>query len=104
MTVGTTPVAVDRARGGAMKRAPLHYSMALETLRSATFSSKEIGVVALLIRAALASEAAGETLVKMPLKTRAQRREGVIAAAIGIINEVDCGDPDTLSRLKRQAA
>jgi hypothetical protein len=63
--------------------------MALATLRTATLSSKEISTVALLIRAALASDAVRHSIVNMPLRTDADRRVAVIAAAICIIDEND---------------
>jgi len=81
--------AVIAPNASARTREPPLYSTALETVRAATLSGKDVGVVALLIRATAVSPAAVESLVKMPLKTRAQRREGIVAAAVAITAERD---------------
>ncbi len=92
--------AVIAPNASARTREPPLYSTALETVRAATLSGKDVGVVALLVRATAISSAAVESLVKMPLKTRAQRREGIVAAAVAITGEEDftheARDPDAL--------
>jgi hypothetical protein len=65
------------------------YLISRAELHVATFSPADTSVFALLIRAAVMSPAVGAALVKLPLRTKADRRDAVIAAAVAFANEND---------------
>jgi hypothetical protein len=52
----------------------------------------ERGLFSLLIRAAVLSPAAAEVLVRMDLRTKAQRRAAVVAATVAMAAEIDAGE------------
>jgi hypothetical protein len=66
----------------------------LETLRAATLSGKDVCVTGLLVRATAVSPAVVETLVKLPLRTRSELREGIVAAAVALTRERDDADAE----------
>jgi hypothetical protein len=81
-----------RAAGPARLRSDLNFTEAIQTLRGFTLSPAERGLFSLLIRAAVLSPAAAEVLVRMDLRTKAQRRAAVVAATVAMAAEIDAGE------------
>lgn len=71
------------------KPPPPIYQYALRTLQDLTRTPPQAGIVSLLIRTALSSQAAAEYLATAPLHTRAERRDAVTGAAARIAQEAD---------------
>jgi hypothetical protein len=65
------------------------FRAALRALREATCSADNRSLVSLLVRATALSPTAARVLVKNSLRTRSERREAVIAAAVAMAAEHD---------------
>jgi len=65
------------------------YAEAVSFLRKFTQSKKTASVTTILIRSAVSSPAAANILVKAPLRSKAERKAAVIAAAFAIACETD---------------
>lgn len=72
--------------------ASVAYRSAISFLREQTHSPSDAPLISLLIRAAILSPAVAELLCKADLKTRLQRRDAAIAAAVAFAADLDSRD------------
>jgi len=81
-----TAVARRRCR---LASAPRGYAAALSNLREATRAPAGLNATALLIRVAALNPHVATVLLRLPLRTRDDRRGAVIAAAIALAEGFD---------------